>query len=118
MGSTDKVPEKLRDADIFAFPTYYYNECFPLVLLEAMEKGVACISTVEGGIRDIIDDGVTGYVVPQQDVLALADAIEKLILNPELCKQMGKKGRKKFEQQFTEEQFERKMLECLKKSMS
>lgn len=102
-------------ADIFVFPTYYYNECFPLVLLEAMEKGVACVSTIEGGIRDIIDDGVTGYVVEREDAQAAADAIEKLILNPELCKQMGAAGRRKFEEQFTEEKFEMTMLECLKK---
>ena len=104
-------------ADIFAFPTYYYNECFPLVLLETMEKGVACVSTIEGGIRDIIDDGVTGFVVPRQDAQATADAIEKLLLNPDLCRHMGAAGRKKFEEQFTEEQFEKTMLECLKKSM-
>lgn len=104
-------------ADIFAFPTYYHNECFPLVLLEAMEKGVACVSTAEGGIRDIIDDGKTGYVVSRKDAKATADAIEKLLLNPKLRKQMGSAGRKKFEEQFTEELFEKTMLECLKKSI-
>lgn len=104
-------------ASIFAFPTYYYNECFPLVLLEAMEKGVACISTIEGGIRDIIQDGVNGYIVERQNPQALADAIERLLLNPSLCHSMGLAGRKLFEKQFTEAQFERTMLECLKKSV-
>lgn len=104
-------------ADVFAFPTYYYNECFPLVLLEAMEKGVACVSTIEGGIRDIVDDGETGYVVERENAQATADAIEKLILIPDLCKEMGSAGRQKFEEEFTEEKFEKKMLECLKKSM-
>lgn len=102
-------------ADIFAFPTYYYNECFPLVLLEAMEQRVACVSTIEGGIRDIIDDGNTGFVVSHQNAQETADVIEKLILNPELCLLMGAAGRKKFEKQFTEERFERKMRECLEK---
>lgn len=45
------------------FPTYYHNECFPLVLLEAMQHGLPCISTNEGAISDIVDDGVTGYIV-------------------------------------------------------
>lgn len=102
-------------ADIFALPTY--NDCFPLVLLEAMEKGVACVSTIEGGVRDIIDDGKTGYVVPRQDAQATAEAIEKLFMNPDLCKKMGAAGREKFEKHFTEEQFEKTMIECLKKSM-
>lgn len=100
-------------ADVFAFPTYYYNECFPLVLLEAMEKGVACVSTIEGGIRDIIEDGKTGFVVSRKDAKETADAIENLLLNPDLCHQMGLAGRKKFEEKFTEERFERKMRECL-----
>lgn len=104
-------------ANIFAFPTYYHNECFPLVLLEAMEKGVACISTIEGGIRDIIHDGVTGYTVERRNPQALADALEKLLLNPDLCRNMGEAGRKLYEERFTEERFERTMLECLKKSM-
>ena len=102
---------------IFAFPSYYYNECFPLVLLEAMEKGVACVSTTEGGIQDIVLEGKTGYVVPKQDPVALANAIEKLIKKPELCKQMGNAGHKLFEEKYTEERFEQTMLECLKKSM-
>lgn len=104
-------------ADIFAFPTYYSNECFPLVLLEAMEKGIACISTIEGGIRDIIDDGVTGYIVERQNPQALADAIERLLINPALCRSMGAAGRKLYEERFTEERFENTMLECLKEGM-
>ena len=49
-----------NQADVFVLPTYYYNECFPLVLLEAMQHGVACISTEEGGIPDTIEDSKTG----------------------------------------------------------
>ena len=101
-----------KNADVFAVPTY--NECFPLVLLEAMEKGIACISTNEGGIPDIIANGKTGYIVPTQNPSALASAIEKLLVNPDLRIQIGKAGHKRFEEYFTEDVFERRMLECLK----
>lgn len=47
----------LQKSDVFVFPTYYNNECFPLVLLEAMGQGIPCISTNEGGIPAIIDNG-------------------------------------------------------------
>ena len=100
-------------ADMFVFPTYYYNECFPLVLLEAMEKGKACISTAEGGIRDIIDDGITGFIVERNNSQSLADAIEKLLTEPGMCKSMGNKGKKKYEEEFTQNIFEEKMCECL-----
>lgn len=104
-------------SEIFAFPTFYYNECFPLVLLEAMEKGLVCVSTVEGGIRDIIDDGRTGYIIHRRDAKSLAETLKVLLQNPQLRQSMGSEGRKKFEQYYTEEQFEYNMFECLKASM-
>lgn len=99
----------LNAADIFVFPTFYHNECFPLVLLEAMEHGVACISTTEGGIPDIIDNGKTGFLVPKHDVAALADKILLLLSNPDLRCNMGKAGRVKFEKEFTLNVFENRM---------
>ena len=95
------------------FPTFYSNECFPLVILEAMEYGLPVVSTNEGGIQDIISDGKTGYVVEKQNPAALATALENLFKNPSLCTQMGNAGRKRFEEMFTEEWFEGRMVECL-----
>lgn len=101
-------------ADIFAFPTYYPNECFPLVLLEAMSFSLPVISTFEGGISDIVDDGVTGMLVQQKDVSALANKLEKLISNTTLCLDLGKAGRLKFESEFTMDVFENRLLNILK----
>ena len=103
-----------KDADIFVFPTYYHNECFPLVILEAMEQGVPVISTNEGGIPDIIDNGNSGYTVEKNNPSSLASAIERLLKEPELCKSMGQAGRKLFEEKFTEELFEKRLKKCLK----
>ena len=93
--------ECFRQADIFVFPTYYNKECFPLVLLEAMQAGLACVSTDEAGIPAIIDQGQTGLMVAQRDSKALADAIRRMIINRRLCVQMGQVGRRKYEQYFT-----------------
>ena len=106
-----------KDADIFVFPTYYHNECFPLVILEAMEQGLPVISTNAGAIPDIIDNGNSGYTVEKSNPSSLASAIELLIKDPELCISMGKAGRKLFEEKFTEEVFEKKMKECLEKAI-
>lgn len=57
----------LNGAEIFVFPTFYHNECFPLVLLEAMEHGVACISTTEGGIHALKNPhSYRAYMVAQR----------------------------------------------------
>ena len=89
-------------------PTSYPNECFPLVLLEAMEYSLPCISTNEGGIANIIEDGKTGYIIPQNDATALAEKIEYLILHHEERNAMGERGREKFKREFVLERFEKK----------
>ncbi|MFT3932610.1 MAG: glycosyltransferase family 4 protein [Chitinophagaceae bacterium] len=94
------------EAGIFVLPTYYSNECFPLVLLEAMSYSLPLISTFEGGIPDIVEEGVNGFLVPQKNIEALAEKLEVLLSNPALGYQMGIAGRKKYEQEFTLQQFE------------
>ncbi|EXZ16445.1 glycosyltransferase, partial [Bacteroides fragilis] len=103
----------LREADLFVFPTYYNNECFPLVLLEAMEYSLPCISTNEGGITDIIEESKTGYIVEKQNPKILAQQIEYLLDHPELRKQMGQAGKNKFQKEFTLEKFEERMKTIL-----
>ncbi|QVY66621.1 glycosyltransferase family 4 protein [Polaribacter sp. Q13] len=107
----------LNEADLFVFPTYYSNECFPLVLLEAMQFNLPIISTFEGGIADIVEDGVTGILVSQNDVVSLAEKLEYLINNAEVRVDMGLKGKAKFDKEFTLEVFEKKMLSILLNSI-
>lgn len=103
----------LNTADIFVFPTFYHNECFPLVLLEAMEHGVACISTTEGGIPGIIDDGKTGFLIEKHDFHTLADKLEYFIEHPQESKRMGENGYRKFHDKFTLRKFEESMVDIL-----
>lgn len=99
--------------DIFAFPTYYHNETFGLVNLEAMQYSIPVVSTFEGGIPDVIDDGNTGFLVPQKNALALAGKLEILINNPTLRLKMGEAGRRKYEKEFTLNHFELRLKEIL-----
>ena len=108
--------EMLRNADIFVLPTY--NECFPLVLLEALQFGLPIISTYEGGIKDIVENGKTGFLVNQKDAGQLAEKLEILIKNSDLRINMGKAGRIKFEQEFTVEKFEQRLTEIIKRISS
>lgn len=104
--------EMLKSVDLFILPTY--NECFPLVLLEAMQQGLPCIVSNEGGIADIIIPNETGYIVPKKSTQDLADKIEILLKNNSLRLKMGNKGLERYKQLFTLEAFEQRIASILK----
>lgn len=101
----------IQKADVLILPTA--NECFPLVLLEAMQQSKACIAHKEGGIPNVIDDGITGFVVDKGNLKSLVNAIERLYNDRLLCYNMGKEGRKRFEEHFTISIFERNLTNIL-----
>jgi len=83
-----------------------------------MQHSLPIVSTFEGGIRDIVDDGETGFLVPQKDVAALSEKLEYLILNGELRQQIGIAGRVKYEKEYTLNTFEIRIKEILNKILS
>lgn len=103
-------------SDLFVLPTH--NDCFPLVVIEAMQHGLPIISTYQGGIPDMIDDGITGYLIPQGEVSQMAGRIESLMQNPALRMEMGENGRKKYEECYTLEKFEEKMSSILQEELN
>lgn len=103
-----------HQSDIFIFPTYYHNEAFPLVNLEAMQFSLPVISTPEGGISEAVTDGITGFLVPQRNITALARKIETLIDDAELRHKMGEAGKEKYYSYFTIEKFEERLTNILK----
>jgi len=100
-------------SDLFAMPTFYHYECMPLVIIEAMHYSLPVVSTFEGAIPDLVEDGVTGFLVPQRDAVALADKLEVLINDSDLRQRMGSAGRARYEAQFTLERLERRMVDIL-----
>ena len=103
----------LSSSDIFIFPTFYHNECFPLVILEAMQFGLPVISTGEGGIPDIIKDRETGFIINKKNPIYLAEKIKYLIENPNDSIIMGKKGKDLFFKHYTLEIFEKRITYIL-----
>lgn len=77
-------------ADIFACSSPVETQ--GLVFVEAMSNGLPCISTNRGGPREIVVQNKTGFHVPL-DAGAFAQAMRSLVMNPELCKEMGEQGR-------------------------
>ena len=100
-------------SDVFVQPTF--EDCFPLTILEAMQHGLPVVSTTEGAVPDMVADGVNGFVCERKDVSGLAGALERLITDAALRMRMGEVGRKRYEEEFTLERFERRFVECLRR---
>ncbi len=99
-GTVNDVREVLKNVYCTVHPTYY-PEGMSNVLLESCASGRPIITTDRAGCREIIDDGVNGYVVKQKDSKDLIEKIEKFLALPwEEKRQMGLNGRKKVEKEF------------------
>jgi phosphatidylinositol alpha-1,6-mannosyltransferase len=84
--------------EIFALPSR--GEGFGLVFLEAMAGGKPVIGGAHGGAPEVIEDGVTGYLVEHGDAVQLATSIETLLADPALGSAMGARGRERVEREF------------------
>ena len=104
-----------KQADIFIHPTM--DDCFPLVLLEAMQYNLPIVSTDVGGIADIIEDKVNGYVCQAGYADILAQKLSELINDASLRLRMGESGYEKYKRQYTLELFEANIKENLMLSM-
>ncbi|HTI73185.1 MAG TPA: glycosyltransferase [Candidatus Limnocylindria bacterium] len=92
--SQNLLPAYLHAADVFVFPSNTPNEAFGLVLVEAMACGkplVAC--DLPSGVPYVCRNGVNGLIVPPDDANALALALQELLSNGPLRRQLGEKGR-------------------------
>lgn len=87
------------DADVFCLSSLW--EGLPYVLLEAMAFGLSVASTSVDGVPEVVEDGVTGVLVPPADPGALAAAVTRLLADPEAARAMGEAGRVCVEQVFT-----------------
>ena len=103
-----------NNADIFVFPTYYAQECFPVVLLEAMQHKLPCISSYEGAIPKIIEDGYNGLLCNPHDINSLANCLKSLINNKEGCVKMGENGLSLYETKYKLTDFENNLNSILK----
>ena len=103
LGWCDEIPALLSKTDLFVLPST--NEGFPRSILEAYAMRVPCVATTAGGTAELVDDGITGYLVPIDDVGALSEKICKLSAEPELRSELGRAARKKVKREFTQDKY-------------
>ena len=107
----------LEQCHIMAFPSYY-REGVPKSLIDASAVGRPIVTTNSIGCKDVVDDGVNGFLIPIKDSEALAQKLRILIEDKELRVRMGKAAREKAEQEFALERVIDKHLEIYNKLLT
>lgn len=101
-------------ADAYLALNFSANESFSMTVLEASGAGLPVIATRCGGPEEIIEDGVTGLLVPVGDIDAMAEAMQKLLLDSNRAADMGAASRLRVTERFSAEEFRRNIM-CLLK---
>ncbi|MBI3812636.1 MAG: glycosyltransferase [Nitrospirae bacterium] len=83
------------------------EEAMPRNLIEAMALGRPVVATAVGGVPELVEEGMTGLLVPPQDAVALAGAVIRLARDPDLRRRLGEAGRCQVEERFTLDRFVR-----------
>ncbi len=102
LGFHDNVDWFMARIDLLVVPSVAF-ESFGMVILEAMKHKKPVICTDFGGMKEVVEDGVTGLVVPAGDAVALSNAITGLIGDSEVRRQMGDAGYRRLNELFTSE---------------
>lgn len=94
LGSLDAggVRDELAAADIFLLTSQH--EVTPVVLMEAQASALPVVTTDAGAISEVVDDGVSGYVVPYRDMEGMLQRLQHLVSNPQLWPVMGSAGQR------------------------
>lgn len=97
-GERDDVPRLLQCLDVFALPSL--GEGISNTVLEAMSTGLPIVATAVGGNAELLDDGVSGRLVPPSDPAAMAQALHAYIADPALRCSHGRAARRRVERDF------------------
>jgi glycosyltransferase involved in cell wall biosynthesis len=107
-GFREDVPALLETLDVVALPSW--TEGLPIVLLEAMAHGRPVVATPVGGTPELVTDGETGLLVPPRDPEALAEALRRVLDDPDLARRLGEAGRARVAERFTAAEQARRIL--------
>jgi len=113
LGVSDNVRDEIAQADCVVLPSFY-REGTPRALLEAAAMARPIITTDSVGCRDVVDDGLNGYLCKPKDVVDLADKMEHFLrMSPHEREVMGLYGRSKMERDFDERIVIKKYLSAI-----
>lgn len=99
LGMREDVPELIAGSQVYLLVSHW--EGFPRSILEALRAGLPVAATDVGGVREAVLEGETGYCIPENDDVLLADRLKNLIRDPELRSRLGTAARAHYEAHFT-----------------
>lgn len=111
----DTLPYYYSAAEVLIMPSHY--ESFGMVALEAMACGTPVVASQVGGLAFLVQDGVTGYVVPDNDPALLADRLEQMIRNPELRRTLGQQAAA-YAQEYAWEKIAERVIQVYEEELS
>lgn len=120
LGIVDDMPGLLAASDLFVLP---FRETagpmdYPMALLEAMAAGTAVLTTVIGGIPEIVRDGQNGVMVPPDDAAALGRAMVDLLSNDDRRRDIGDSAREEIRRRFGPDRVSREMEEVYENTLA
>ena len=98
LGVRSDIPDLLRAADVFVFPSRWEGN--PLSVMEAMAAGLPVIATAVGGVPELVEEGASGILVPNEDLHGLVAAMQRMAQDPNLRRQMGQAARQRAVERF------------------
>lgn len=108
LGSRTDVDDILNQNDIFCLISNY--EGLPISIIEAMRAEMPIIASDVGGVNELVKDGVNGFLIPRGNISELVDKLKYILEHKELIKSMGEASRKIYEEEYTADRMNQKIL--------
>jgi len=116
LGMREDVPELIAGSQLYLLISHW--EGFPRSILEALRGGLPVVASDVGGVREAVIDGDTGFVVPENDDVLLADRLKQLIEDAGLRATMGRAARDHYEAHFTFDRLVRESLQVYESALA
>jgi len=98
LGVRSDIPAVLNAADIFTLPSRYEGN--PMSVMEAMAAGLPVVATAVGGVPELVEEGVSGFLTPNEDLDALVAALQRLVDKADVRQQMGEAALRRAQEKF------------------
>lgn len=108
LGSRTDVDDILNQNDIFCLISNY--EGLPISIIEAMRAGMPIIASDVGGVNELVQDEVNGFLIPRRNISELVDKLKYILEYKKLIKSMGEASRKIYEEEYTADRMNQKIL--------